>query len=112
MQRRKPDTTIPCDRCNGSGQATVLTNQKTVYRHECGACFGTGLSTNYYDQRRNGTTITAWDGEPAPAVLSDPTVQIHSRTATTRSAGSGSMRYNQQGTIMLVSWQNREYRGQ
>lgn len=98
-----PDTTILCAVCEGT----------KVGKHgqECGACFGNGLSTSPWDQRRNGTTVTAWDSEALPPILVDPNTTVHSRTRTARLVGSGAMKYSQGGTIILVSWANREYRG-
>lgn len=47
--KRIPNTTIPCAICNG-------TAINPSHGAECGACFGSGLSTSYCDQRKNGTT--------------------------------------------------------
>lgn len=45
-----PDTDIPCETCKGT--------KKSKWNHECGACFGSGLSTLQHHQKRNGTTVT------------------------------------------------------
>jgi len=94
-KHKTPDTTIPCAACNGS---KVNPNAHPSHRAECGACFGSGLSTASYDQRRNATTITIRPGDPSP----------ESRGLTvehfTRNPKNGE-------TICLVSWPNKNYRG-
>lgn len=99
---KKPDTTIRCAVCRGTG--------KNRYAHRshhapCGACFGTGLSTAPYDQRRNGTTVTLWDGEERK--LPPDTERHGAGTLTSRRIG---MR-TQNGMIYLISWPNQDYRG-
>jgi hypothetical protein len=98
--KHKPDTTIPCNICKGT---------KRNGNHECGACFGTGLSTASYDQRRNATTITVWEGEKMPDMEG---LEVHSRRATNRTNGSTVMPKIQHGVIMLISWTNKDYRGE
>ena len=64
-----------------------------------------GSSTAPWDQPRNGTTITLWDGEPREL---PPGVQFHSATTTHRELQGK----KQHGTMHLISWPNRDYRGE
>ena len=93
--KHKPDTTTPCEQCNGTGRKAT---------HECGACFGFGLSTAPYDQRRNGTTITVWNDEPKDTSH----MTIHNSTYTEQKGLGGRLR---KGYILLVSWANPNYQG-
>lgn len=93
MKRRMPDTTIKCSICEGTGVSLYL------HPHECGACFGSGLSTAYYDQRRNGTTITLLVGETLASHLRD-----EGRNPIYR---NGKLI----GYHVLVTWENLSYRG-
>ena len=94
---RPPDTSIKCPICKGT--------KKGQYGQECGACFGFGLSTTPWDQRRNGTTVTLWNSEdrrlPADTKYHGPGKEV------IRQIG---MR-QQRGLMYLISWPNQDYRG-
>jgi hypothetical protein len=92
--RPPPNTDIPCQQCNGT--------KRGDHGHECGACFGFGLSTAPWDQRRNGTTITVWEGEKVPDGYT-----VHHSTHTSRKH----LGRHQDGYILLVSWPNKDYQG-
>ena len=96
---RPPDTEIPCPICRGRKRRVPGT--KTVI--PCGACFATGLSTSSYDQKRNGTTVTLWEGEDRPL---RPGTTIHDPSIlTNRRVGE---RW-QTGGICLIYWPNPDY---
>lgn len=94
---RRPDTSIPCSTCNGT--------QRGKHGQQCGACFGTGLSTSPWDQRRNATTITLWQGErrtlPEGVRFESPGDRIERRRNGNK----------QVGHVYLISWPNQNYAG-
>lgn len=62
-------------------------------------------STAPWNQPRNGTTITVWDGDSLPQL---PELVIHYSTKTERLSDSGA---KQHGLIHLISWRNLNYPG-
>lgn len=107
-----PDTSIPCRICHGKKQVRQYSaDMKKWWMRECGACFGSGLSTDSYDQRRNGTTITIWDSEAEEAKKRlPPGTEFHGpgkETTRPRMNGMG----HERGVIYLISWPNQDYKG-
>ena len=93
---KAPNTSIKCAVCKGTGTNPV------PHPHQCGACFGFGLSTASYDQRRNGTTITQYFSEPKRELPAG--TEIHHQSPVF--AGKVLV-----GERLLISWPNLDYRG-
>lgn len=63
-------------------------------------------STAPWDQSTYGTTITHWENDPVPGMLSQEDAIIHSRVPTVRL----NLGKRENGTIMLVSRKNLDYK--
>ena len=110
--RKAPDTAVLCKSCQGTGHCQVC-HPADRRRTLCGACFGAGLSTAPWDQRRNGTTITIWDSEIDDAREHYKDCTFHNpppgqSTRTSRIVGTN---WQEGGSICLISWANLNYRG-
>lgn len=99
---KAPDSQIPCSICKGTKiSPTSHPSNKTP----CGACFGSGRSTNPWDQPRNATTIgvTRLGSVVDGTAHWEPTLQenytVH---AETKGEKPGVWH-------LLVSWPNPEY---
>ena len=95
-----PDTEVKCVACK---RTKINPRAHPSHRAQCGACFGSGLSTAPWDQRRNATTVTIWDGEdrkfPAGTEFYGPGKAVSRRIG----------QRVQQGLIYLISWPNPNY---